>query len=123
MIRLSLAGKVRSSQTGFGMGISFMGMGAEDFEILRQFAPPTGNAPAQAADPPDRAAPPRPTAPVPEIEASPSTRSYATDDANPLDLTPTAEALEALVRLLMRKELFTQEELVEELEKSRIIQR
>jgi hypothetical protein len=122
---LNLAGKVRSSQNGFGMGVSFTGMGPEDFEKLRKFAPPTADGPVAAAyapAPPSRPAPQRPTTPVRESKPHVSARSYGAGDENPLDLTPTAEALEALVRLLLRKEIFTQGELAEELEKSKIIQ-
>ena len=39
---------------------------------------------------------------------------------DPVDLTPTAEALEALVRLLLRKEIFTPDELAEELRNAKI---
>jgi hypothetical protein len=123
---LNLAGKVRSSQTGFGMGVSFTGMGPDDFEKLRRFAPPTADAPAAAyaSSPPSRPLAQRPVVlPVRDSKPHGSARSYASDDDVPLDLTPTAEALEALVRLLLRKEIFTLGELAEELEKSKIIQR
>jgi hypothetical protein len=120
---LSLTGKVRSSQSGFGMGVSFTAMGPEDFEKLRKFAPPTADAPAHPPAPPNRPAAQRPTAPVLESKPRVSAGSYASTDDSPLDLTPTAEALEALVRLLLRKEIFTQDELTEELEKLKIVQR
>lgn len=122
---LSLTGKVRSSQSGFGMGVSFTGMGPEDFEKLRKFAPPTADAPATVIPPapPSRSVPQRPTPSVRESRPHVSAGSYASADDSPLDLTPTAEALEALVRLLLRKEIFTPDELAEELEKSKIIQR
>jgi PilZ domain len=115
---LNLTGKVHSSQTGFGMGVSFTGMSPGDFENLRKFAPPASDGPviAPAKTPPNRPAEARPVAPP--VNA----RSYgAGDDA--LDWTPTREALEALVRLLLRKEIVTQGELAEELEKLKTIER
>ncbi len=121
---LNLTGKVRSSQTGFGMGVSFTGMGPEDFETLRKFAPPTAEGPAVAAvkTPPNRPAEARPVFPPRENAPRANAHSYAAG-GDTLDLTPTAEALEALVRLLLRKEIFTRGELTEELEKFKIIQR
>jgi hypothetical protein len=118
---LSLSGKVRSSQNGFGMGVSFTGMGPNDFEKLRKFAPPTEDGPVAgyAPAPPSRTVPQHPAR---ESKPPASARSYGADDENPLDLTPAAEALDALVRLLLRKEIFTRRELGEELEKSKIIQ-
>jgi hypothetical protein len=122
---LSLTGKVRSSQTGFGMGVSFTGMGPEDFEKLRKFAPPISDAAAaaHAPAPPNRPAGRRPSAATREGNSHSIAGSSASGDDSPLDLTPTAEALEALVRLLLRKGIVTQDELVEELEKRKIILR
>ena len=119
---LELSGKVCSSQTGFGMGVAFTGMGAEDFEKLRKLAPPTAEGPVavKAASQP---APQRQAAPPREAAPRVTARSYASAGDDALDLTPTAEALEALVRLLIRKEIFTVRELAEELEKSKIVQR
>ncbi len=36
---LQLSGRVRSSQTNFGMGVSFTGMRPQDFEVLRKTCP------------------------------------------------------------------------------------
>jgi PilZ domain len=108
-ITLRLSGKVRSSQTGLGMGVSFTGMGPGDFEKLRKFAPPTIEAPEAAKQAPSRPAPPR---------ANP--RSQVPSAAT-IDLSTTAESLDALVRLLLRKQIFTPGELTEELEKAKIV--
>jgi PilZ domain len=117
---LHMSGKVRSSQMGLGMGVAFTGMGPEDFEKLWRFAPPTADAPA-AKGPPSRPATFRQSAPPRESASRVSARSYGATDSGSLDLSPTGEALEALVRLLLHKEVFTRGELAEELEKSKIV--
>jgi hypothetical protein len=116
---LNLNGKVRSSQSGQGMGVAFTGMGPDDFERLRKFAPPAsgesrGGYTQSAAVPKsyaNRAAPPE----APALYAD--NRSYAAADDETLDLSSPAEALDALVQLLLRKNVFTRGELAEELEK------
>src|SRR5271156_3481948 len=60
---LHMSGKVRSSQTGLGMGVAFTGMGPEDFEKLWRFAPPTADVPAAKAPPPSRPGTLRPNIP------------------------------------------------------------
>jgi len=118
---LHFSGKVRSSLMGFGMGVSFTGMGPEDFERLRQFAPPTANAPAAAKKQSIAVAPPRsndsPREGAPPVNA----RSYAAMDTDSLDLPAPAESLEAIVDLLLRKEIFTRAELVEQLDRLKIV--
>ena len=118
---LHMSGKVRSSQMGLGMGVSFTGMGPEDFEKLWRFAPPTADAKAPVKAPPIRSAPFRQSAASRNNEARVTARSYGSADSDHLDLSPTGEALDALVRLLLRKEIFTRGELAEELEKSKIV--
>lgn len=103
---LRISGKVRSSQTGFGMGIAFTSMSPEDFEKLKKFAPATTNvpplikmtssAPAQTADAPSGA----------EFHL----------ESNAI----APEALEALVRVLCRKGLITSAEILEEIEKLKV---
>jgi hypothetical protein len=116
---LNLNGKVRSSQAGQGMGVAFTGMSPDDFERLRKFAPPASGesrsgyaqstaAPKILANP---AAPPQPLA-----STYSDSRSYATANDDAIDLT-SPETLDALVRLLLRKGIFTRAELAEELEK------
>jgi hypothetical protein len=117
---LHMSGKVRSSQMGLGMGVSFTGMGPEDFEKLWRFAPPTTDAPAPAKMAPIRPVPFRQSAPPRNNAAKTSAHSYAAAESDTLDLSPTAETLEALVRLLLKKGIFTQGELAEELEKAKI---
>jgi hypothetical protein len=91
-------------------------MGPEDFEKLRRFAPPMASDPCPAKVPPlhharfrDSGAP-RLTAPSSVIHES----------EHP-ELPPAAEALACLVRLLVRKEIFTRGELAEGLEKATIV--
>jgi hypothetical protein len=62
----------------------------------------------------------RQSAPPRNNAAKTSACSYAAAESDTLDLSPTAETLEALVRLLLRKGIFTQGELAEELEKAKI---
>jgi len=105
---LHISGKVRSSQTGFGMGIAFTSMSPEDFEKLKTFAPPTLNVPqgikvAPSPQPP-HAAPQ--SAPVQEFHLeSPA-------------IAP--DVLQALVRLLCRKGLLSAAEVAEEIEKLKL---
>jgi hypothetical protein len=103
---LQLSGRVRSSQTNFGMGVSFTGMRPEDFEILRKLAPPTLDGP----EPEKQAVPARP---APAKESHP----YAGPEFDSVDLPTTPEALAAAVRVLIRKGVLTRAELMEELEK------
>jgi len=114
---LNLTGKVRSSQAGQGMGVAFTGMGPGDFERLRKFAPPTsaesgGGPPAAAKSQTNRAAPAHAASPP----VYGDNRSYAAADEEKLDLS-SPDTLDALVRLLLRKGIFTRGELAEELEK------
>jgi PilZ domain len=139
---LHLAAKVCTAQDGFGMGVAFTGMSPEDFETLRVFAPPTKdprkNAPAQAAyTAPHAVAPPqipaggphrtpsrtqdlREAAPISTTASAPHFELYQSPSAaelGPLDLPDPAVAVEALLRLLLRKGVLTRAELLEELER------
>ncbi len=137
---LRLSANVCSSQDGFGMGVAFTDMSPEDFEQLRQFAPPAKrplqNLKAQASYAPPRtsssesplaAAPqtssranasrvaPSPPSPIePEIQLH---RSPADIEFGALDVPDPAIALEALVRLLLRKKIITRAEILEELDR------
>ncbi len=117
---LHMSGKVRSSQVGLGMGVSFTGMGPEDFEKLWRFAPPTADIAALAKAAPMRPAPMRPSTPPRSSAAGTTARSYTAVDSDSGE-SSTEEALDALVRLLVNKRIFTQGELTEELEKWRIV--
>lgn len=108
---LHLSGTVRSSQPGFGMGIEFAGMSPQAYEHLRAIAPPmaAASAPARA---PLRSAVAQPKA---EVSSTGYQSSSFAESANN-HLTTTAEALEAMMRVLFRKGLLTRAELTEELE-------
>lgn len=144
---LHLSGKVCSSQDGFGMGVAFTGMTPDDFEALRQFAPPTKDfrrsspspashqnrsaatspdpvvaanlrAPSHAADEStSHPATPQKTAPQFELRSSPSAAMLGA-----MDIPEPSIAIEALVRLLLRKGVVTRAELIEELERLKAAQ-
>jgi hypothetical protein len=114
---LNLTGKVRSSRSGQGMGVAFTGMGPGDFERLRKFAPPASDETSRVAakpakSPANRAEPQQ----IVSNATCSDNRSYAAADVESLDLS-SPETLDALVRLLLRKGIFTRGELAEELEK------
>lgn len=121
---LHIAGKVRSSQNGMGMGLSFTGISSEDFETLRQFAPPT-----ESGSHYERAG--APGVDDDEIRESgyggqrlpePSAKPHGAPRANLRALNPTpTEALEAIARVLFRKGLITQAEFADELERLRAV--
>jgi hypothetical protein len=128
-----LSARVRASQTGCGMGVSFTAMSAENFELLRHLAPPamapagngsvTGKASAQlgpAGTRPSVASTIASAYAASDIESDsrPESDSESTSDSTAVPLT--REALEAAVRVLFRKGLLTQAELSEELEKLKI---
>lgn len=115
---LQMCGKIRSSQTGLGMGIAFTGMRPVDFERLQRLAP----APAKpvAAQKLPEATPAGQRAAVPTASASaPRAQSRPTAPPMPDTAEPpaTPEAFQAVVRLLFRKGLLTRAELLEEMEK------
>jgi hypothetical protein len=118
---LHASGKVRTSQVSFGMGVAFTGMGPEDYEHLRKFAPPKAAAPLTVESRPA-------TGPV-EVPASPAESSTASapnggsrSPAAPSDAS-VARALEALIRALIRKGVLSREDLVEEFEKVQMAKR
>jgi len=115
---LEMSGRVRSSQTGLGMGIAFTGMRPADFEKLQRLAPvPPRSATAQKR-PEVRVAGQRP-APAQAVTGAPRAQmrpaAPRTADSDYFPATP--EAFQAVVRLLFRKGLLTRAELAEELEK------
>jgi len=119
---LEMSGKVRSSQTGLGMGIAFTGMRPETFERLQKLAPAPTNPVAARKVSEIKAAMQRDVAKqtivrAPRMPTRPSTPRIVEVS----DLPATPEAFQALVRLLFRKGLLTHEELMEELEKLRPI--
>jgi hypothetical protein len=113
---LHVSGTVRSSQPGFGMGIEFGGMSLSDYEKLRSIAsldPPPSD--------PERTLFRSPTAEV-KIEASSASHQSAPspESFNGHHAT-TAEALEAVLRVLFRKGLLTRAELADEIESLKTI--
>jgi hypothetical protein len=116
---LCVSGSVRSSQTGMGMGVAFTGMSPVDFERLRDYAPPE-DSPQQPAKTPTRpSAPPRP-APTP---TQPEIQPVAAQRHSGGNLPTTAEALEAVVRVLFRRGILTRVELAEELDKMKTVRK
>lgn len=108
---LQISGKVRMSQMGMGMGVAFTGMSPEDFEKLRQLAPPTPVA-APASIPSEspklrRDPPSEPSAAASAAESKRSANGHPS----------TADALEAIARVLFRKGILTRAEVAEELQK------
>jgi len=115
---LNLSGKVSSSQMSMGMGVTFTMMSPDHFEKLRQFAPPAASpvkiaAPSAATPAVDVARAPQPRTAAPRTVS----RSHVAADFNSADLPGTAEALDAILRVLLRKGVITRAELSEELEK------
>ena len=100
-------GKVIASQTGMGMGIAFTAIGPEDFEKLREIAPPLAALSEKEHTKPLRAA---------TLAAVPSNGARASKRA--LQVAPsTQEVLESILRILLRKGIVSEEELAEEFEK------
>lgn len=109
-------GKVRTSQNGLGMGISFMDMKPEDFQELLRFAPPSryATSPGEAG-----------SSSAVSAAASGTGQSQPKGEARVLVLdapeetemgtATTAEELEAIVRILTRKGLLMRSEIVEEM--------
>lgn len=136
---LHLSGRVCSSQEGFGMGVAFTGMGPNEFEQLLHFAPPNQevrkNGPAKTGHSSLHAGA-RSEIPIAAASRMPSsgtnyqhdTASLSEPDHQIHSLPGAAElglfdfpnpstALESLVRLLLRKGILTQAELLQELER------
>jgi hypothetical protein len=111
---LHVHGQVRTSQNGMGMGISFTGLTPENFEKLRKLAPPEGSVPkpAKATVPP----PAQDTDSEFEFQQdlAPSAPAGASQSAV-AGQPSTADALEAVVRVLFRKGILGRSEVAEEL--------
>lgn len=107
-IVLHASGKVRSSQAGLGMGVAFTIFGPGEFEKLRRLAPPSTTPSVSKTI--EKPSPQPPNAPPSESNYTPA--SPTTQKRVPT----TAEALEAVIRILLRKNLFSREDLAKELE-------
>jgi hypothetical protein len=106
-IVLRASGKVRSSQAGLGMGIAFTIFGPGEFEKLRRLAPPST---APGVSKPTE----KPSSPS---KVPPSESNFAPALPSALHRLPTtAQVLEAVIRILLRKNLFSREDLAMELE-------
>ncbi len=114
-------GRVRSSQTSFGMGVAFTRLSPEDLERLREFAPPdaTGIEAAAAVAVQSQA----PTQAAPAVRHEESSPLAAGRPLPPAKTKGTegdkaiGRALEAVIRALLRKGILSQEDLAEEFEK------
>jgi len=97
------------------MGIAFTQIKPADFEVLRRLAPPAPSltavtySGAQVTDP-SLAQPPKPK---PALTPIPSPRPAPAPDT--ADVPASAEAFQALTRLLLRKGLLTRAELLDEM--------
>ena len=116
-ITMRASGKVRSSHMGLGMGVAFASMSPAHFEKLRQFSLAASGAPEIATFG-------RPAAQLhakaqdglPRAQAGRG--NHGSSPPAPTRHAPTtAEALEAVIRVLLRKGLLARDELAEELDK------
>ena len=99
-------GKVVAAQTGMGMGIAFTAISPEDFEKLREIAPPVEHHEREQSSPRLAAA----VAKVPSNDARASKRASHFAPS-------TQEVLESILRILLRKGIVSEEEMAEEFEK------
>ncbi|MGH9744964.1 MAG: PilZ domain-containing protein [Candidatus Acidiferrales bacterium] len=98
-------GKVLVAQMGMGMSVAFTAISPEDFEKLREIAPPTPQTTER------KRAKPHPESPGPAPRSNGAGRRAA-------QLAPTTqEVLEAILRILLRKGMVSEEEMAEEFEK------
>jgi hypothetical protein len=115
---LLATGNVRSSQTGFGMGVSFAAMSPADFERLRKFIPPETVASPAPNNPAQLPRQPREDLQRGETVSATQRTHSAAQASNPAASdAATARALEAVVRALLRKGVLSREDLAAEFEK------
>jgi hypothetical protein len=111
------SGRVRSSQTGLGMGVAFASMSPAHFEKLRKFSLAASGAPEIATAGQSAAQlQPKAHAGLPRAQAGRGNHG-SSPPASPRHPPTTAEALEAVIRVLLRKGLLARDELAEELDK------
>lgn len=116
-ITMHASGKVRSSHMGLGMGVAFASMSPAHFEKLRQFSLAASGAPEIATVVQPTAQPqPKAQAGSPRAQAGRGNHG-SSPPASPRHAPTTAEALEAVIRVLLRKGLLARDELAEELDK------
>jgi hypothetical protein len=97
-------GKVVVAQAGMGMSIAFTSIAPEDFEMLREIAPPVPRSSER-----ERAIPRGPKRPAPSNGRSSRRASQIAPS--------TQEVLEAILRILLRKGIVSEEEMAGEFEK------
>lgn len=117
-IVLRVSGRVKSSQTGLGMGIAFVFFGPGEFEKLRRIAPPASATVdiSKASTPSLPAIPAQPPQAAPFISAQDSRTATSPHKSDPNRAPTTAEALEAVIRALLRKNLLSRDDLARELD-------
>jgi PilZ domain len=104
---LQASGIVRSSQTGFGMGVAFTSMSSQDLERLKKFAPSSANVPILAQ-------------PLFSTSKQQPGSSTALPEFHLDDPLMAPEAIEAIVRVLCKRGLLTTAEVLEEIEKLKV---
>ncbi len=109
-------GKIRTSQNGLGMGISFMDIKPEDFQELLRFAPPSRYAASPGEPGPSSGA----TASgnrAGQAQSKGEARVLVLDapEEKEMGTGTTAEELEAIVRILTRKGLLMRSEIIDEM--------
>lgn len=111
---LRVNGKVRTSQTSFGMGVAFTGLSPEDYERLRMFAPAGPTAPAASNGTSGGT-----SAGAPTSAGIPGHNNVAGAAKSPAEQSDaaTARTLEAVIRALVRKGVLSREDLTQEIEK------
>jgi PilZ domain len=113
---MQMSGRVCSSQTGMGMGVSFTRIKPADFEILRRIAPATSTGRTDAHPPGLQITDNAPAQPAKaKVPAAASQPAYSGAVLEMPDPPVTAEAFQAVVSLLFRKGLLTPSEFMEEL--------
>jgi hypothetical protein len=115
---LRASGKVRSSQMGLGMGVAFASMSPGDFEKLRKFSLAASGTPEIATLAGQAAQRLQPTVQAGSPLAEAARSNHGSSLAAPPKHAPTtAEALEAVIRVLLRKGLLARDELTTELDR------
>jgi hypothetical protein len=111
------SGRVRASQRGLGMGVAFASMSPAHFEKLRKFSLAASGAPEIATAGQSAAQlQPKAHAGLPRAQAGRGNHG-SSPPASPRHPPTPAEALEAVIRVLLRKGLLARDELTEELDK------
>jgi hypothetical protein len=100
-------GRVIAAQTGMGMGVAFTAIAPEDFEKLREIAPP-GTHHDEREHTKQRQ--------VAVLSSGPSNGARASKRASQV-APSTQEVLESILRILLRKGIVSEEEMAEEFEK------